>query len=410
MNEEPAVRTSSRLSEEHKQRLLLRAKSGRSLSISDVREILNTVDVDPGLLEDINKFLVNNKINFDSSSTEFVPNISDADDIAMARRSRRRKDPARLLNKTRGLDMDPMKVYLREIGEVDLLTAELEVSLAKQIEAGEKASKEISDLIAEGEWTELTGIDRRRLRRLVKEGDQATNELTSANLRLVVSIAKRYLGRGLPILDLVQEGNLGLMRAVQKFDYSKGFKFSTYATWWIRQAVTRALADQSRTIRVPIHMVESMNRVSQVKRALDQKLEREATIAEIAEECDMTEQKVTEILQIIKQDPLSLDAPVGTEDATSMADFIPDSGLAPVELAARSMLRSSVDEVLDALTDREADVLRLRFGIDDGRPRTLEEVGKAFGVTRERIRQIESRTLAKLRHPLRSDGLKDYLS
>jgi len=398
-----------RFSDIHKERLLLRAKSGRSLNVDDVKEVLETLDVDPLLLNDIKRFLETNNVSFDdvSSGPRFsIPADNSLSD--MPKRSRRRKDPGRVLSKS--ADLDPMKSYLSEIGQVPLLTAEQEVSIAKNIETGLKASESIAELLAAGEWSDLSGTERRRLRRLVAEGDEATQQLTSANLRLVVSIAKRYLGRGLPMLDLVQEGNLGLMRAVQKFDYSKGFKFSTYATWWIRQAVSRSLADQSRTIRVPIHMVESMNRVSKVKKALHQELEREPTLLEIADECDMTEQRVSEIMQIIKQDPMSLDAPVGTEDSTSMADFIPDAGLAPVEVAARKMLRSSIDEVLDGLTDREADVLRLRFGIHDGKPRTLEEVGKAFGVTRERIRQIESRTLAKLRHPLRSDGLKDFLS
>jgi RNA polymerase primary sigma factor len=304
---------------------------------------------------------------------------------------------------------DPVRMYLKEIGKVPLLTAAEEVSLAKRIEKGANAAAAIAEMNGAGQWQGVRNEEQRMLRRQVADGDRARQELTSANLRLVVSIAKRHVGRGVPILDLVQEGNLGLMRAVQKFDYTKGFKFSTYATWWIRQAITRAIADQSRTIRVPVHMVESINKVLRAQRTLGAKLERDPTIAELAEDVDLPPEKVEEILRIASQDPLSLDTPIGDEDDTSMADFIADKGAAPLDLAARKLLEQTVRDVLGDLSERESEVVRLRFGLEDGRPRTLEEVGREFGVTRERIRQIESKTLAKLRHPLRSDRLRDYL-
>ena len=308
-----------------------------------------------------------------------------------------------------GGSSDPVRVYLKEIGRVALLTGPEEVTLARRIEAGSQAAVRLAELAAAGRLEELALTPRRRLERTARDGERAKSELIQANLRLVVSIAKRYVGRGLQFLDLIQEGNLGLMRAVEKFDYTKGFKFSTYATWWIRQAITRAIADQARTIRIPVHMVESINKVYRVQRQMMQELEREPTIEELAEKVDMTPQRVREI-QRISLDPLSLDSPVGEEDDSNLGDFIEDQQAeAPAEAAARKMLGDAVIEALDELNDREKQVVRLRFGLDDGQARTLEEVGREFGVTRERIRQIESKTLAKLRHPHRSQKLRDYL-
>lgn len=308
-----------------------------------------------------------------------------------------------------GAMTDSVRLYLREIGQVDLLTGEQEVEIAKRIEAGVMASDRLAELAATGELTTMPAVERTRLERARRDGDRARDELTQANLRLVVSIAKRYVGRGLHMLDLIQEGNLGLMRAVEKFDYTKGFKFSTYATWWIRQAITRALADQARTIRIPVHMVETINKIHRFQRQLTQDLEREPTFEEIAAKVEMDPKRVREILRI-SQDPLSLDSPVGDEAETSLADFIEDQGAeAPAEAAAKQSLSVALENAIDELGEREQAVIRLRFGLEDGRVHTLEEVGKEFGVTRERIRQVESKTLAKLRHPQRSQKLRDYL-
>ncbi|MFD2171078.1 RNA polymerase sigma factor RpoD [Tumebacillus lipolyticus] len=271
---------------------------------------------------------------------------------------------------------DPVRMYLKEIGRVPLLSAEEEIELALRIENGD---------------------------------EEAKRRLAEANLRLVVSIAKRYVGRGMLFLDLIQEGNMGLIKAVEKFDYQKGFKFSTYATWWIRQAITRAIADQARTIRIPVHMVETINKLIRISRQLLQELGREPTAEEIAAEMDMSPDKVREILKIA-QEPVSLETPIGEEDDSHLGDFIEDQdALAPADAAAYELLKEQLEDVLDTLTEREENVLRLRFGLDDGRTRTLEEVGKVFGVTRERIRQIEAKALRKLRHPSRSKRLKDFL-
>jgi len=299
---------------------------------------------------------------------------------------------------------DPVRMYLKEIGKVPLLTGAQEVSLAQRIEKGLLASEEIA--AANGG---LGSDDKDRLGETVTDGHRAKRQLIEANLRLVVSIAKRYVGRGMLLLDLIQEGNLGLMRAVEKFDYTKGFKFSTYATWWIRQAITRAIADQARTIRIPVHMVETINKVTRVQRQMLQELGREPTVEELGEKVGMPPERVREI-QRISQEPVSLEAPVGDEDDSLLGDFVEDPGaIAPADAAARALLTEAVEEALEQLSERERRVVRLRFGLDDGQLHTLEEVGKEFGVTRERIRQIESKTLAKLRHPTRSQRLRDYL-
>ncbi|MBE3560455.1 MAG: RNA polymerase sigma factor RpoD [Ktedonobacteraceae bacterium] len=288
-------------------------------------------------------------------------------------------------------------MYLREIGRVPLLTAEEEVRLAQLMERGKQER-------LRAERLKITPN-----RRYIEEGDEAQRRLTEANLRLVVSVAKKYIGRGMSLLDLIQEGNIGLIRAVEKFDYSKGFKFSTYATWWIRQAITRAIADQARTIRIPVHMVETINRLIRISRRLLQDLGREPTSEEIAAQMDISPEKVREIIKV-SQEPVSLETPIGEEDDSHLGDFLEDhTALAPAEAASHQLLKEQVEDVLASLTERERKVLQLRFGLDDGRSRTLEEVGKEFHVTRERIRQIEAKALRKLRHPSRSRKLKDYL-
>lgn len=302
---------------------------------------------------------------------------------------------------------DPVRMYLKEIGKVSLLTAAEEIDLAMKIEAGVAATEELEK--AEEEGTQLERRERRRLTRVEQVGLDAKQQLIEANLRLVVSIAKRYVGRGMLFLDLIQEGNLGLIRAVEKFDYTKGFKFSTYATWWIRQAITRAIADQARTIRIPVHMVETINKLVRIQRQLLQTLGREPTPEEIAEEMGLTPERVREI-QKISQEPVSLETPIGEEEDSQLGDFIEDdAAVVPPDAASFSMLQEQLAKTLDGLAERERKVISLRFGLEDGHPRTLEEVGREFGVTRERIRQIESKTLAKLRHPSRSQKLKDYL-
>ena len=297
---------------------------------------------------------------------------------------------------------DLVRIYLREIGRVPLLTAADEVELAKAIEAGLFAEEKL------GGGFPMLGAIHSDLVLLVGEGVKAKQRLIEANLRLVVSIAKRYIGRGLVFLDLIQEGNLGLIRAVEKFDYTRGYKFSTYATWWIRQAITRAIADQARTIRVPVHMVETINKLARVQRQLHQELGREATSDEIAAEMGLETERVAEI-QRIAQEPVSLQSPIGEEES-DLGDFIEDAdAVVPIEAAAFIMLQNQLERVLDELAEREQRIIQLRFGLTDGHPRTLEEVGREFGVTRERIRQIESKTLAKLRHPSRAQRLREFL-
>ncbi|WSA21473.1 RNA polymerase sigma factor [Streptosporangium subroseum] len=300
---------------------------------------------------------------------------------------------------------DPVKDYLKQIGRVPLLNAEQEVELAKRIEAGLFAAEQLG---ADGE--RLLADVRAELEWIAEDGLRAKNHLLEANLRLVVSLARRYTGRGMPFLDLIQEGNLGLIRAVEKFDYAKGFKFSTYATWWIKQAVTRAMADQARTIRIPVHMVEMINKLARIQRQMVADLGREPTHDELATEMEMTPEKVVEV-QKYGREPISLHSPLGTEGDNEFGDLIEDSeAITPEDAVAFALLQEQLHMVLEALSEREAGVVAMRFGLRDGRPKTLDEIGKVYGVTRERIRQIESKTMTKLRHPSRSRALRDYLT
>lgn len=411
--------------------------SGNTLSEDEIQIALSDFDTDADELSDVYQALraqhitiTADVVNLDDDDDLLDDDLKDDDeedpDLAAARaETRAATEILRAATKKRGnkrssrartrridssavmLTGDPVRMYLKEIGKVDLLNASEEVHLAMKIQAGTEASKKLE--AAENGEIELTRAEQRRLMRIEQVGLDAKQALTSANLRLTVSIAKRYVGRGMLFLDLIQEGNLGLIRAVEKFDYTKGFKFSTYATWWIRQAITRAIADQARTIRIPVHMVETINKLVRVQKELLQDLGREPTPEEIGEQMKMSADRVREI-QKISQEPVSLETPIGEEEDSSLGDFIEDStAVAPPDAASDSMLREQLNQVLDGLADRERKVIKFRFGLEDGHPRTLEEVGREFGVTRERIRQIESKTLAKLRHPSRSGRLKDYI-
>jgi RNA polymerase primary sigma factor len=378
------------------------ARSEGSITAADLAERLSTLDLSTDEADAVYQRLVEYGVEIveDESIREEEPEQAASGADADEERARARREIEAALKAPTN---DPVRMYLKEIGRVPLLTAQQEVELAKRMDEGLRAEERLE------ENADLDEATVRELRWLERDGTMAKRHLVEANLRLVVSIAKRYVGRGMAFLDLIQEGNLGLIRAVEKFDYRKGFKFSTYATWWIRQAITRAIADQGRTIRIPVHMVETINKLVRVQRQLLQDLGREPTADEIGREMELPSQRVREI-QKISQEPVSLETPVGEEDDSSLGDFIEDSeAVVPLERASFRLLQEQLESVLHTLSGREKDVIRLRFGLVDGQPRTLEDVGKKFGVTRERIRQIESKTLSKLRHPSRSQKLRDYL-
>ena len=369
------------------------------LTTDEIVERLKTVELTPDQVDSVFVLLADSGIEITDEAVDEIKEEMEAES---------RGAPAKAIQAALDLSVqpatnDPVRMYLKEIGKVSLLTAEQEVSLAKRIEAGEEASMRLTS------DEKLKSKDIERLRDLEEDGLEAKRKLVEANLRLVVSIAKRYVGRGMLFLDLIQEGNLGLIRAVEKFDYEKGFKFSTYATWWIRQAITRAIADQARTIRIPVHMVETINKLVRVQRQLLQDLGREPLPEEIADEMELSPERVREILKV-SQEPVSLETPIGEEEDSHLGDFIEDAGaVVPADAAAFKLLQEQLEEVLDDLNTREKRVIQLRFGLLNGQPHTLEEVGRVFGVTRERIRQIESKTLSKLRHPSRSGKLRDYI-
>jgi RNA polymerase primary sigma factor len=434
------------VSPEEFDRLLEQGRARRALSVDDVMAVLKHVELSEDVIDGVRRRLSDEGIHLDEGEVELngadlvppeeppgrvfavpspAPPPAAAGDVSFlpaapvppVARPARRPPPSPVGDDNggradggRGSAADPVRTYLKEIGKVSLLSGAEEVALAKRIEAGLDAVARIARLEDRyGPGVVIPEDECQPLERLVADGFQAKKQLIEANLRLVVSIAKRYMGRGLLFLDLIQEGNLGLIRAVEKFDYTKGFKFSTYATWWIRQAITRAIADQARTIRIPVHMVETINTVLRVQRLLLQEMGREPTVEEVAAKVNMAPARVREI-QRIAQEPVSLETPVGSEDDSHLGDFIEDQqAIAPADAAARALLSEAIGEALEELTERERQVVRLRFGLDDGQIRTLEEVGKEFGVTRERIRQIEAKTLAKLRHPIRSQKLRDYL-
>ena len=382
-------------------------KKGR-LDANEVSDVLDEMDLESEQMDRIYDSL--EALGIEVGTEDFLADINDDIEPPMEEIAEIEEeelvDPNTLVDSF-NID-DPVRMYLKEIGRVPLLSADEEVVLATAMSAG-RAAQERIDEAAESEET-IPEEELAKLKKDIKEGNKAKQKLAEANLRLVVSIAKRYVGRGMLFLDLIQEGNLGLIKAVEKFDYTKGYKFSTYATWWIRQAITRAIADQARTIRIPVHMVETINKVIRVSRQLLQQLGHDPTPEEISAEMGMPVDKVREILKIA-QEPVSLETPIGEEEDSHLGDFIPDEGASePSEAASFTLLKEQLVDVLSTLTPREEKVLKLRFGIEDGRTRTLEEVGKEFNVTRERIRQIEAKALRKLRHPSRSKKLKDFLN
>ncbi len=388
--------------------LIERGKKKGSLSSTELLEVLEDMNLESDQMDKIYDTLEN--LGIDTAGEDYIPELPDDADPPLEEIEEIAEeeivDPNSLVDSF-GID-DPVRMYLKEIGKVNLLTSDEEIELAQAMGAGIEVQKQIEKMAETGE--EITEELQKELDRAMNKGERAKQRLAEANLRLVVSIAKRYVGRGMLFLDLIQEGNLGLIKAVEKFDYTKGYKFSTYATWWIRQAITRAIADQARTIRIPVHMVETINKVIRVSRQLLQELGHDPSPEEIAEEMSMPVDKVREILKIA-QEPVSLETPIGEEEDSHLGDFIPDEDASePAEAASFTLLKEQLVDVLGTLTPREEKVLKLRFGIEDGRTRTLEEVGKEFNVTRERIRQIEAKALRKLRHPSRSKKLKDFLN
>jgi len=400
-----------------KELLSIAKKKKNVLEYDEISDYLADLNLDEEKLDKVLEVLEQSGIDVLRMSDDTQDMVDDDDDLDIDFDDEEEVDMENIdLSVPDGVSIeDPVRMYLKEIGKVPLLTADEEIELAKKMEAGMLAEKLLKAedrskvKIRDEEKEIVEGLSDDELRDLVDRGTMAKNKLAEANLRLVVSIAKRYVGRGMLFLDLIQEGNLGLIKAVEKFDFRKGFKFSTYATWWIRQAITRAIADQARTIRIPVHMVETINKLIRVSRQLLQELGREPLPEEIAKEMNMPVERVREILKI-SQEPVSLETPIGEEEDSHLGDFIQDDNVpVPADAAAFTLLKEQLVEVLGTLTEREQKVLRLRFGLDDGRARTLEEVGKEFNVTRERIRQIEAKALRKLRHPSRSRKLKDYL-
>ena len=393
--------------------LLAKGKKKGKLESAELMEVVDDMNLESEQMDQLYDSL--EALNIDiSTDDDLLPDLPDdepaAEEIADVEEEEL-VDPNTLVNNF-SID-DPVRMYLKEIGKVPLLSPDEEINLAQAMSAGNEATAKLAEMEAQrenGEEITATEEDVAAWKKAVKKGERAKQKLAEANLRLVVSIAKRYVGRGMLFLDLIQEGNLGLIKAVEKFDYTKGYKFSTYATWWIRQAITRAIADQARTIRIPVHMVETINKVIRVSRQLLQELGHDPTPNEISAEMGMPVEKVREILKIA-QEPVSLETPIGEEEDSHLGDFIPDEGASePSEAASFTLLKEQLMDVLSTLTPREEKVLKLRFGIEDGRTRTLEEVGKEFNVTRERIRQIEAKALRKLRHPSRSKKLKDFLN